>query len=72
MVELAKGESVINGATQSSLISDLYIVDIVFIKSVHPTVALVLLSASIERFDVSRMRDFLIHWSFNNKIDVKI
>ena len=26
---------------------------------VHPTVASVLLSASVERFDVSRMRDFL-------------
>ena len=27
---------------------------------VHPTVALVLLSISVERFDVSRMRDFFI------------
>ena len=35
MVELAKGESVINGATQSSLNSDPYTVDIVFIESAH-------------------------------------
>ena len=28
---------------------------------VHPTVASVLLSASVERFDVSRMRDLLVH-----------